>query len=63
MAERFSIYAKGGCKPTEPSLRLKSGGIEEQVKVVASPRNQLEPAANDCTSLLLCSNAVGLLFQ
>src|ERR1700730_8698968 len=31
---------KGGCEPTEASLRLKSGRIEEQVKVVASPRNQ-----------------------
>jgi len=26
----------------EPSMRLKSGRIEEQVKVVASPRNQIK---------------------
>src|SRR5580700_5034539 len=30
--------SNAGCEPTEPSLRLKSGRIEEQVKVVASPR-------------------------
>jgi len=36
------MFGKGQIPPTEPSLRLKSGRIEEQVKVVASPRSQLD---------------------
>jgi hypothetical protein len=48
-ASVLSVFGKGGCELTDPSLRLKSGRIEEQVKMVASPRNQNSPLSQTQT--------------
>jgi hypothetical protein len=40
MTEAVPVFGKGRCEPAMPSRGFQSGCIEQQVKVVASPRNQ-----------------------